>query len=60
MLTDKQWKALQSRLSKLGKTKLIDRLEGEMINHNAAGNTKAAERCEWSLTWVRKQSDWGN
>jgi len=60
MLTDTQWKALQKRLAKIGKVKLIDRLENEMINHSSAGNTKAAARCEWSLTWARKQSDWGN
>jgi hypothetical protein len=59
-MTDKQWKALQNRLFKLGKAKLIDRLENEQINANSAGNKTAAARAEWSLKWARKQPDWSD
>jgi len=58
-LTDKQFAALKTRLDKIGKTKLIDRLENEMINANLAGDSNKAERCEVAISWARKQSDWG-
>lgn len=58
-LTDKQFKALNARLERIGKIKLIERLEDEQINANLAGNTTKAARCEVSIKWARKQSDWG-
>ena len=58
-ISEAQFKRLQDRFQRVGKSKLIDRLENEMINHNSTGNKKAAERAEAALTWVRKQSDWG-
>ena len=57
-LTDKQFKALQARLHKIGRDKLIDRLENRMINANLKGETNIARQCEVSIEWVRKQSGW--
>jgi hypothetical protein len=57
-LTDKQFKSLRDRLNKLGREKLIDRLENEQINANLANKPKKAERCAVSIEWVKKQSGW--
>jgi|GEM_PF-4350157 len=58
--TDAQFKQLRDRLYKIGKTRLIDRLENEMINAGLDGNKTKQQRIQSQLEWVRRQSDWGD
>ena len=57
-LTEKQFKSLKDRLQKIGREKLIDRLEGELINANLKGDAKTAAKKEWCISWARNQSGW--
>ncbi len=57
-LTDKHFKALKSRMDRLGQEKLIDRLENELINANLAGDAAKVKRCEQSIAWARRQNGW--
>lgn len=57
-LTENNIKTLRSRLDRLGKEKLIDTLENQMINCQVQGKFETAALCEAKIKWVRKQNDW--
>jgi len=57
-LTDKQIKTLRERMFRIGREKLIDRLEGALINKNLQDDTSGASRIAQQIEYVRSQTGW--